>query len=241
LRDAPNGTKIGSIHANTYLNVVDQQGNWYKVNYYGQYGWVTSNPNYVTVVSSTNQTQTSVTEDTYVNDPNAPYIGTTVYSKGQNSDAIRWVQTNLKATGRWYQGDQWRITGHLGDHTMQEIRSFMQSMGYTTHTGVVDQTVINALCRYMDNKTIPADFSYTPSSQQETMKCWECGGTMTKKREDMGYTSDATGHCHDYVTIYTCMNCGNRSFEGAPGEGTWTSHSFNRNGICTVCGYDRGD
>ena len=69
--------------------------------------------------------------------------------------AVYWVQTQLKATGVYYQGEVWDLTGNLGDHTMQEIASFMQARGYGGHNGWVDQTVINELASYMGNRMVP--------------------------------------------------------------------------------------
>jgi len=76
-------------------------------------------------------------------------------SMDQMNLAVYWVQTQLKATGVYYQGENWDVTGNLGDHTMQEIASFMQSRGYRGHSGVVDQTVINELADYMGNRIVP--------------------------------------------------------------------------------------
>ena len=68
--------------------------------------------------------------------------------------AVLWVQTQLKATGVYYQGEIWDETGNLGDHTMQEVASFMQSRGYGGHNGQVDQTVINELADYLGYRLV---------------------------------------------------------------------------------------
>ncbi len=57
---------------------------------------------------------------------------------------VYWVQVRLKATGKWYQGEEWDCTGNLGSHTMSEIASFMRSHGID-HDGTVDDTVIGLL------------------------------------------------------------------------------------------------
>ena len=162
LRDAPNGTKIASIHRNTYLTVHDEQNGWYLVSNNGQTGWVAYTQvaqYYYDEVSDYNDYGSSYTgygtntgngsQNTGYGRRTAPYIGSRVYSLDSRDSSINWVQTHLKATGIWYQGDQWLVTGHLGKHTMEEIRSFMQYMGYPYHTGVVDQSVIDALCEYL--------------------------------------------------------------------------------------------
>ena len=80
--------------------------------------------------------------------------GRTIF-RDQMNLAVYWVQTQLKATGIYYQGEIWDVTGNLGDHTMTEIASFMQSRGYHGHSGVVDQTVINELATYMGRRLVP--------------------------------------------------------------------------------------
>lgn len=58
---------------------------------------------------------------------------------------VYWVQVRLKATGRWYQGDEWDCTGNLGSHTMSEIAAFIRSAAGFDHDGTVDDTVIGML------------------------------------------------------------------------------------------------
>lgn len=69
--------------------------------------------------------------------------------------AVYWVQTQLKATGIYYQGELWDVTGNLGDHTMEEVASFMQARGYRGHSGRIDQTVIDELAGYMGYRMVP--------------------------------------------------------------------------------------
>lgn len=88
-------------------------------------------------------------------DMGVPSLNGRSYSKDQMNMAILWVQTQLKATGTYYQGYAWDVTGHLGDHTMQEIASFMQSRGYRGHSGCVDQNVVNELAAYLGNRIEP--------------------------------------------------------------------------------------
>ena len=88
-------------------------------------------------------------------DMGKPNIGSRVYRSGDKNMTVFWVQTQMKATGRWYQGDNWDCTGNMGDHTMQEVRSFMQSRGYSGHSGNVDQTVINELAAYLGSRVQP--------------------------------------------------------------------------------------
>ncbi len=102
-----------------------------------------------------------------------PYIGNAVYRQDQMNMAIFWVQTQLKATGIWYQGEVWDVTGNLGDHTMSEIASFMQSRGYGGHGGTVDQAVIDELADYMGYRLVPVYVG----GFYEYMNCIMAGGS----------------------------------------------------------------
>lgn len=84
-----------------------------------------------------------------------PELYRQVIRKDQMNLAVFWVQTQLKATGVYYQGEIWDVTGNLGDHTMQEVSSFMQSRGYYGHSGQIDQTVINELCQCLGDRIVP--------------------------------------------------------------------------------------
>ena len=249
LRDAPAGTKIGSVHGKTYLEVYDEQGGWYLVCNNGMSGWVSDKQvaqRYYNNTPNPNPNPNPNPAPGPGRNDNAPYIRPMVYGLDSRHDSISWVQTQLKATGRWYQGDQWKVTGHLGKHTMSEIKSFMNYMGYPYHTGVVDQDVIDALCDYLNGNFNPVvtakpkpNPTPTPASSSEVILC-HCGGTKTESVIYGGYTCDADGHCRDTQWVYTCTSCGDQTFSGAPGEGTWYPHSFNSEGKCTVCGYQRG-
>lgn len=183
LRNYPEGDKIGSVHQNICLDVLEQQDGWFYVYYKGQYGWVSSTVVTITRVetiapngndssfstgwtnsqgtvitgrdtgSSTVQNRQYSSQDPW--DMGVPYIGNTVFRENMMNMVVFWVQTQLKATGVWYQGYQWDVTGHLGDHTMSEIRSFMSSCGYHGQTGVVNQDVIDALVYYLGDRIQP--------------------------------------------------------------------------------------
>ena len=68
---------------------------------------------------------------------------------------VLWVHYQLKATGRYYQGDNWDETGNLGDTTMEEIAKFMKANGYPGHNGRVDQDVIDTLAAYLGSRRVP--------------------------------------------------------------------------------------
>lgn len=88
-------------------------------------------------------------------DIGVPKIGKAVFTLNQMNLVILWVQTQLKATGKWYQGSQCDVSGCLNEHTMSEIRSFMAANGYPKHTGVVNQKVLNTLSKYLGKKVVP--------------------------------------------------------------------------------------
>ncbi len=169
--------KICGIHAGTELEVLGMVEIWYYVYYNGHYGFVSSGSEYTRVIeyaessSPSNYTPANNTSYAPANntswntsagngpggsyDMGIPQIGNTSYGMDQMNMTVFWVQTQLKATGIWYQGEQWDVTGNLGDHTMEEIRSFMSGRGYPAHSGRVDQRVIDELASYLGGRVVP--------------------------------------------------------------------------------------
>lgn len=88
-------------------------------------------------------------------DMGIPNLNGAVYRKESMNMAVLWVQTQLKATGMYYQGEAWDVTGSLGSETMKEIKSFMNARGYWNHSGVVNQDVIDELAAYLNYNTVP--------------------------------------------------------------------------------------
>lgn len=166
-----NSNKICGIHANVELEVFDLINGWYLVEYNGQRGYVSSDPELVTIIETrqvaARQNETASVSrnantysgyDQYSEEPydmGIPYIGSKVYTQDQQNMVIFWVQTQMKATGNWYNGEIWDVTGNLGDHTMSEVASFMESRGYYGHRGTVDQQVIDELASYLGNRVQP--------------------------------------------------------------------------------------
>ena len=76
------------------------------------------------------------------------------------------------------------MTGHLGDHTMQEISSFMQTMGYSGHSGAVDRNVINALSQYLGSNIVSVNVGgfYRGMKSLLANDSW---GSMTKILSNM--------------------------------------------------------
>lgn len=88
-------------------------------------------------------------------DMGIPWLEGRVYTRESMNMVVLWVQTQLKATGVYYQGDAWDVTGNLGDHTAEEIRAFMQARGYRYHSGNIDQHVVDELAAYLNYNTVP--------------------------------------------------------------------------------------
>lgn len=88
-------------------------------------------------------------------DYSVPLIRNTVYELDARSDDIRWVQNQLKATGVYYQGAEWKVTGHLGKGTMREVKRFMEDRGFYGHSGIITQQVIDELYAYLHNGQYP--------------------------------------------------------------------------------------
>ena len=96
----------------------------------------------------------ALSEDYSVYDMSIPSLNGRRYTEDDMNMSVYWVQIQMKATGRWYQGDQWDCTGNLGDHTMQEIASFMKSRGYSGHTGYVEAAT-KTLNFYLPVENVP--------------------------------------------------------------------------------------
>ena len=88
-------------------------------------------------------------------DMGIPQLNGRRYTDGDMNMAVFWVQVQMKATGRFYQEEQWDCTGNLGSHTMHEVASFMRSRGYGSHSGRVDQNVVNELASYLGGRVQP--------------------------------------------------------------------------------------
>lgn len=81
-----------------------------------------------------------------------PYIGNRKYNTGTMNMVVFWVQTQMKQTGRYYQGNNYDVTGNLGSQTKKEIARFMRDRGYSAHTGAIDQAVIDELSSYLGSR-----------------------------------------------------------------------------------------
>jgi glucan-binding YG repeat protein len=71
------GTGIKVLTRGANISVIAQQGNWYKIQYYGQIGWISANPNYVqTMMSPKNPSPAANAPKKYI--AITPLSGTTV-------------------------------------------------------------------------------------------------------------------------------------------------------------------
>ncbi len=141
------------------------------------------------------------TNDTY--DMGIPNIGSRVYRSGDKNMTVFWVQTQLKATGNWYQGDNWDCTGNLGDHTVQEIRSFMRSRGYSGHSGNVDQTVINELAGYLGGRVKPVYVGGFYDYMGSIMTGGSAGSMNTIDSQSPGQSIRWVQTCLKYLGYYS--------------------------------------
>lgn len=147
-------------------------------------------------------------------DMGKPSLGGRVYRAEEMNMAIFWVQTQMKATGRWYQGDNWDCTGRLGDHTKSEISSFMRSRGYSGHSGQVDQTVIDELASYLGGRTVPVYVGGLYDGMSSIMY-----GGSAGSMDLISYGSHSTGVLWVQMCLYT-LGYYSGSLDGAFGSGT---------------------
>ena len=126
----------------------------------------------------------------------------------------------------------------------------MNAMGNSHHTGVVDQSVIDALSEYLGDGIVYVDPNAKGQSSGRTRDAHEsshtercdCGGVMVLISSVPCYTWDEFGHYKDAKETYKCQTCGSTYTITPRIEGnTFQAHTFNSYNICTVCGYDRGD
>ncbi len=134
---------------------------------------------------------------------------------------VYWVQVRLKATGRWYQGEEWDCTGNLGSHTMSEIAAFMQSVTGAPHDGTIDQTVIDFLLDVPGAPEIPVGGFYDCLN---ILTGGERYGDMT--RIDRSSSREAV------IWVQTCLKrlgCYTSKIDGDFGSGTLRAlHAFQK-------------
>lgn len=153
-------------------------------------------------------------------DMGVPEIGEQEYGAGEMNMAVFWVQKQLKATGVWYQGDQWDCSGRMGDGTISAIQAFMRDRGYTDYTGAVDRTVINELAAYLGGKLEPVFVGGIYDHMASIMQGGSAGSMapiVPSSQDSMGRASTGAKWvqvCLKHLGYYT----GN--VDGKYGEGT---------------------
>lgn len=94
-------------------------------------------------------------EEWEIYDMGVPQLESTRLGKDSHNLYVYWVQVQMKATGLYYQGEEWDETGVLGDHTRAEISRMMEDWGYEGHDGSVDKYVILVICNILDGNFQP--------------------------------------------------------------------------------------
>lgn len=157
------------------------------------------------------------------NDPydmGIPDLHGQVIRKDQMNMAVFWVQTQLKASGTYYQGGIWDETGNLGDHTMQEVASFMQSRGYYGHSGQIDQQVVDELADYMGYRMVPVYVGGFYSHMDSIMN----GGNTGSMQKIVSNLRDMVPHVTSGARWVQCclkkLGYYNGTIDGKYGEGT---------------------
>ena len=221
--------KLAGIHAGVELEVLETSGGWYYVYHEGNYGYVTTDSRYVTIIATDTEEENdngirqngdaqpsfSISEPY---DMGVPYLGSR--SIRLNEMTVFWVQTQMKATGVWYQGESWDVTGNLGDHTMSEIRAFMQSRGYPGHSGQVDQRVVDELAGFLGSRLEPV---YVGGFYDAMNSIMADGSAGTMYRIDSNLTDmvpRVTAGARWIQTVLKALGYYSGTIDGMYGEGT---------------------
>lgn len=153
-------------------------------------------------------------------DMGIPFLNGQVYGAEAMNMVVFWVQTQLKATGVYYQGEAWDITGSLGSHTRQEIRAFMQDRGYYSHSGSIDQNVIDELAAYLRYNTVPV---YVGSyyDKMDSIMTGDSAGSMTQIVSNLrDMIPHVTTGARWVQTCLSTLGYYNSAIDGKYGEGT---------------------
>ena len=171
LREGPSAAarKIAGIHADTMLDVIRHVPGWYLVRYQGEIGYVNDSSEFVMIIGCvTPQPLTpspapvvTPTPKPATPTPNrnpsvmeTPALGDRVCQPGEMNMAVFWVQTQLMATGQWLQEAACSVTGVLDEETMAAVSDFMNMAGQPEHGGMIDQSVIDELSKYLGSRAV---------------------------------------------------------------------------------------
>jgi len=123
--------------------------------------------------------------DAGVYDIGVPQLGSTRFGPNSHNLYVLWVQLQMKATGLYYQGEEWDETGVLGDHTRQEIARMMADRGYIGHDGYVDQQVVSVLTHILGRNLQPV-YAGGYYDKMHTLTSGTTFGSMRYVRNDTG-------------------------------------------------------
>ena len=171
LRAAPSAgaEKIEGIHADTVLEVIGHVPGWYHVRYRGQTGFVNDSSEFVWIIACVTPEPVTPTPAPVITptprpatptpdrSPSAmeiPALGDRVCRAGEMSMTVFWAQTQLKATGLWYQDDGCLITGVLDETARSAVSEFMAMRGQQDHGGDIDQQVVAELAEYLGGRAV---------------------------------------------------------------------------------------
>lgn len=171
LREGPSAAarKIRGIPAGNVLNVISHVPGWYYVRYQGERGYVNDSSEFVLIIGCVTPVPATPSPTPVVTPtpkpatptPNrnpyvmkTPSLGGRVFQPGEMNMAVFWVQTQLKATGLWYQEDSCTVTGCLDGETMAAVAEFMAVRGFPEHGGTIGQAVIDELTEYLGSWTV---------------------------------------------------------------------------------------
>lgn len=201
LRSSPENkgsqNKIKALSANTIMQVGGIVDGWYYVYVNGDYGFVNANPEWTRIlaywpeVAQRERGMTSLGEGpggSY--DMGVPNLNGVRFGKDDTSMVVLWVQAQLKATKKFYQGDEWDVTGTIGSHTMKEIAAFMESRGYPYHSGEVNQMVIDNLADSLGEDLVPV-YIGGMYDYMDSLMSGGVGGTMFSIISNTRYKTNA--------------------------------------------------
>ena len=171
LREGPSAaaTKIRGIPAGNVLNVISHVPGWYYVRYRGDTGYVNDSSEFVLIIGCiTPEPQTPTPTPVVTPTPKPatptpnrnpsemaiPQLGERVCSAGEMSLTVFWVQTQLAATGQWFQDGGCIVTGVLDEATMSAVSEFMDAQGHSGRSGEISQDVIDSLTDFLGSRTV---------------------------------------------------------------------------------------
>ena len=171
LRDGPSAaaSRIRGVPADTVLDVIRHVPGWYYVRYRGDTGYVNDSSEFVLIIGCiTPEPQTPTptpvvtptlkpatpTPNRNPSEMAIPQLGDRVCRAGEVSLTVFWTQTQLAATGRWYQEDGCAVTGCLDEATLTAVSAFMDAQGHPGHSGEIGQDVIDGLTDFLGSRTV---------------------------------------------------------------------------------------